>query len=446
MRLLLVVPLLFLLGSCSDDSQGPEGFVGELDWEASFGGSGDESAQAVIQLSDGNLAINGFSNSTDGDISAKSTNVMDYWALKITENANIVFDNAIGGSDDDRGRDLVENSEGGLTLVGYSKSSDGDGSINKGQHDNWIVKTNASGNVVWERSYGFSGHDHAYSIINTADGGYLMGGFLDVGASGGEGNDIVIDGFENSDNNGRHGVGEYWIHKLDANGTMQWRRYFGGSNNDRIFDVVEANDGGYILCGWSESNDFDISNAKGSYDVWILKVSSSGALVWEKSFGGSGIEIGYSIISTGSGYMVAGTTVSNDGDISNNNGSTDAWLLNIGNNGDLLWEQTFGGSDFDAAYDIVAGDSGDYFIAGSSKSLDGDVSSNAGDLDYWVFQVDSNGELLWEQTFGGSGLDIANSLVRTTSNKLIVAGTSESNDGLVSTNKGLSDYWIISIR
>ena len=127
-------------------------------------------------------------------------------------------------------------------LVGYSKSSDGDSSENRGQHDNWLIRTDPSGLIIWEKSFGFSGHDHAYNIIETSNGGLFFNGFLDVSASQGLGRKKI-----KSNNLSRHGVGEFWVHKIDMNGNLQWRNYFGGTNNDRSYDAIETSQGEFVI-------------------------------------------------------------------------------------------------------------------------------------------------------------------------------------------------------
>ncbi|MGB5498201.1 MAG: hypothetical protein WBM77_04685, partial [Maribacter sp.] len=346
-------------------------FVGEVEWVRSFGGSGEDSGQAVITTSDGGYAILGFSNSLDGDIIGKTTAVNDYWLLKLDAAGNLEWNKTYGGSKDDRGQSLAQTIDGGYILTGYAMSDDGDGSNNEGFHDNWILKLDASGNIEWEKSFGFSGHDHSYDIIQTQDGGFFFIGFLDITAARADGYN------EKGQFLTRHGVGEFWGTKIDAQGNVQWRKYFGGTNNDRAHAVVQSNDGGFVLAGFSESDDFDISDTKGSYDFWVVKIASTGDLVWERSFGGSGIEIAYDIAkTTDNGYVITGNTFSNDTDVSKNNGESDVWLIKLADNGNLLWEKTFGGTQFDAAQAVYPSLDGGFLIAGNSKSSDIDAVSN----------------------------------------------------------------------
>ncbi|WP_431126772.1 hypothetical protein [Flagellimonas flava] len=437
--------LVTALGCLSDDSPtnipSQRIFEGEVDWMKSFGGSGEDTAQSVIQTSDGGYAVLGYSNSMDGDLSGKSTNVNDYWLLKLDQEGNLSWSKTYGGTKDDRGQSVIQTRDGGYAIVGYAMSDDGDGSNNEGFHDNWILKLDNSGNILWEKSFGFSGHDHSYDVVETADGGFFFSGFLDVTSSGGAGNEGK-GGYLT-----RHGVGEFWGTKLDAQGNLEWRRYFGGTNNDRSYGVVQADDGGFVLAGASESDDFDITDPKGSYDFWVLKVSNQGELLWQQSFGGTGIDKAYGITKTlDGGYVVTGNTFSTDTDISRNNGESDVWLIKVSDAGALIWERTYGGTAFDAAQSVSITAEGGLLIAGNSKSTDGDALENQGENDLWIIRTDASGNIEYQQTFGGSGIDFGFDVVDNSDGSLVLVGESASDDfpGLVP--KGLSDLVVIKIK
>ena len=436
-----IVLVFFSIVSCtSDDSIKINALTGELEWQKTFGGANDDIARAIIETSDKGYAIIGYTNSIDGDITDKTVAENDFWVLKLDPNGNIEWQKTYGGSGDDQGRAIIQTSDGGYAITGPSKSADGDGSNNEGQHDHWIVKLDAQGNIQWEKSHGFSGHDHSRSILQTNDGGYFIGGYLDVTASGGLGNETVTT---------KHGVGEFWAQKLDATGNLEWRRYFGGTNNDRIFKVLQAHDGNFLLIGSSESDDFDVNNGNGSYDVWVIKIDTKGSMLWEKSFGGSGIDNGHAAVKTNDGnYLIAGTAISTDGDISNSRGNSDAWIIKINDSGKLLWEKSFGGSGFDAAWAIDSGKGifSSYIIAGNSKSSDGDITSNNGENDFWVLKIDTTGKLLFEKSLGGSGLDFAYGVIETFDQKIVVVGETESTDKDITSNKGGKDIWIAKIK
>ncbi|NAY91558.1 hypothetical protein GTQ34_06485 [Muricauda sp. JGD-17] len=446
MRRSLCFFMLMVLVSCSNDDKDTNAIeetvvLGEVEWVKTFGGSGEDTAQSVIQTVDGGFAILGYSNSTDGDLAGKVLAVNDYWLLKLDSDGNLQWSKTYGGSKDDRGQAVIQTTDGGYAIVGYAMSEDGDGTNNEGFHDNWILRLDASGNMLWEQSFGFSGHDHSYDVVQTEDGGFFFAGFLDVTQSNGAGN------FGRGAYLTRHGVGEFWGTKLDADGNLQWRRYFGGTNNDRAHGVVQADDGGFVMAGFSESDDFDISNTKGSYDFWVVKVDKNGSMLWERSFGGTGIEIAYDITKTlDGGYAITGNTFSTDTDVSNNNGESDLWLIKINDDGELLWEKTFGGSGFEAGQGLRETADGGFVIAGNSKSMDGDATENNRENDLWMLKTDAEGNLTYQQTFGGSQLDFAFDVLETNEGALILVGEIGSDDFMDLDFKGMTDMIIIKIK
>lgn len=403
--ILILLTTLVSMGCSKDDATSdtlPEasGFQGNLAWIKNFGGSGEETPRSLIPTKDGGLAILGFTNSTDGDLEGRTNPVNDYWVLKIDADGNLEWNRTFGGSKDDRGQALIQTADGGYALTGYAMSADGDASANSGFHDNWVVKLDASGNMLWERSFGFSGHDHSYDILETRDGGLLSIGFLDLTAA-------RADGYEGkSATLTRHGVGEYWATKLDAEGNLVWRYYFGGSNNDRAHAVSPSPDGGFVMAGFSESADYDISDPRGSYDFWVVKVDGEGRLQWEENLGGSGIDIASDLVPVpGGGYLVTGHTFSTDGDIAENKGESDVWVVCLNEEGDFLWENTYGGTAFDAAESIAPTKDGGFLIGGNTRSSwDGHI--NYGENDLFVLKIDATGNTVWDYSLGGRGVDL----------------------------------------
>ncbi|MFS4466359.1 hypothetical protein [Maribacter sp. 2210JD10-5] len=439
--------ILMLICSCSKDEVVPENlgtqtsFLGELEWVKNFGGTGEETGQSIIKTTDGGYAVLGYTNSLDGDILDKDLPVNDYWLLKLDAEGNMVWNKTYGGSKDDRGQSLVQTFDGGYALTGYAMSDDGDGSINNGFHDNWLLKLDASGIIEWEKSFGFSGHDHSYDILQTEDGGFFFTGFLDITSARADGN------AEKANTLTRHGVGEFWGTKIDEKAQLQWRGYFGGTNNDRAHAVVQAEDDGFVMAGFSESNDFDISDTQGSYDFWMVKVDSKGNMLWERSFGGSGIEISYDIAKTSdNGYVLVGNTFSTDGDISNNKGESDIWMIKVNDAGSLVWEKTFGGSQFEAAQAVIQSADGGFMLVGNTKSTDKDTNTNVGENDIWLIKTDAEGSMVWQKSFGGTGIDFGFDLVENSDGSILVVGQTESQDFPSITSKGKTDVVVLKIK
>lgn len=435
---LLCLTLLFQ--GCKDDEiTAQDSFEGELAWTRAMGGSGEDIFRKAIPTNDGGMALFGYTNSIDGDITDKTSEERDYWLVKMDAEGAVQWNKTYGGSGDDIGRDLVQTKDGGFALVGYGQSSDGDGSNNEGQHDNWIIKTNSVGDIEWERSFGFAGHDHAYGVVEMEDGGFGMAGFLDIDASEGKG----ADGLKRS----KHGVGEFWVHRLNSDGSLRWRRFFGGTNNDRVHALLKAADGGLVLVGFTESNDFDITDTHGEYEIWVVKVGANGNMVWQETYGGSGIDIAYAAANTSdNAYLIGGSTVSTDGDISMNHGNADAWLIKINDSGQLLWEQTYGGVEFEAIHGISPSKNGGFWLAGSSRSTDLQGTNPQGENDFWAAKIDEQGTLTWQTMLGGSQIDFAYDVLETANGNVTLVGSTDSQDGAVKNPKGGIDAWAVQLK
>ncbi len=437
---LLFFTLLIVSCGKDDGGDGPDQEInGDIDFVKTYGGSESDEAVSVVEAADGGFVILGTTRSSNGDITDKSGNDSDFWLLKITKTGEIVWSKTYGGSDDENAARITKTNDGGYLLSGYTTSNDGDVSGNEGFQDYWILKVDASGNILWDKNFGFAGSDQAYKAFQTTDGGYFITGFFDVSASGGAGNDLqrgVV-----------HGVGEFWGIKLDANGNKEWRRYFGGTNNDRSYDAWQTADGGFLMTGTSESVDFDKIDPKGSYDYWAVRLTPSGDLVWTKSFGGAEIDNSYASLKTNDGnYIMVGDSRSSDQDVTSPRGNADAWMVKFDDNGNKIWQKSFGGSQFDTTHSIVQRANGDYILAGHSRSSDGDLQSNNGVNDAWILVVDNNGALKFEKSVGGSGLDFASEVIETSDSKILAVGDSESNDLDIPLNQGSKDFLIIKLK
>jgi hypothetical protein len=404
----------------------------------SLGGSNNERGESVIKTQDGGYALLGYTQSNDGDVIDKTDESFDFWVLKYSADRVLQWNKTFGGSGNDRGRAIIQTADGGYALIGSSTSTDGDVTGNAGQSDFWFLRLDVSGNLIWQRSYGFSGNDEGSSLIQTSDQGFLLIGVLDVTASGGEGNtDRSVQQ--------RHAGGDYWAIKTDASGNLEWSRYFGGNFTDTPEAVVQLADQSYIIAGGSDSSDTDISNNLGTYDFWVIRISPEGTLLWERSYGGSEIDEAKGMVASNDGnFFVVGDTRSNDEMVSSNKGGADIWLIKVSPSGELIWERTFGGSSFDAARAVFKSTDG-LIIAGNSRSSDGDLSENKGQNDLWILKVSFDGVLQWQQSFGGSNLDLGFAATRLDNGGIIAVGDSSSDDGDLSENKGFTDTVIIEI-
>jgi len=412
---------------------------GTLGLIQTFGGSKNDVAQSVIATLDGGFAVIGYTQSMDGDVSDKLDESFDFWVLKFNSEANLEWNKTYGGSGDDRGYDIIQTSDNGFAILGYTDSSDGDITINNGFRDFWLAKLDASGNLTWQKSFGFPGADEGTAIIETSDNNFLISGVLDVTSSGGQGNlgRFVME----------HAGGDYWAIKVSSSGDLIWSRFYGGSFTDSPTGIIENNNNEFIFVGGSDSNDVDITNNKGSYDFWVVKSEAGGNMIWEKSFGGSEIDEARGIVSTYDGsHIIVGDTRSNEQDVSLNNGAADLWIIKISDDGDLIWNRSIGGSNFDVSRSINKTSDNGFIIAGSSRSSDGDVARNQGQNDAWIVKIDTNGQLLWETTVGGSNIDFAYDAVQLANGTIIAVGETSSSDGDITENKGFTDLLIIKLN
>lgn len=441
-KFLLFFTVLIVIGSCNTDKDLNTIIPisnGSLELAKTFGGSKNDVAKSVIATSDGGFAVLGYTQSMDGDVTGKSSENYDYWMLKFNSETLLEWNKTYGGSGDDRGSQLIQTSDGGYALIGYSDSSDGDITINNGNRDFWVIKINATGAIIWEKSFGYSGVDEGVSILETSDNHFILSGVLDVTASGGDGNSGRY--------SPRHAGGDYWSIKINASGDMVWSRFYGGSFTDNPAGIIENITSDLITVGGSDSNDVDISNNKGTYDFWVIKSSSSGAIIWEKSYGGSEIDEARGVISTDNGdHIIVGDTRSEEQDVSFNNGGADLWVLRISDNGDTIWEKSYGGSNFDVGKSISSTFDSGFIIAGSSRSSNGDVNKNQGQNDAWVTKINNSGQLVWETTVGGAEIDFAYDAVQLTNGTIIAVGETSSFNGDILVNKGFTDLLIIKIN
>jgi len=236
--------------------------------------------------------------------------------------------------------------------------------------------------------------------------------------------------------------------KLDASGAKVWEKRYGGSANESGDKIVTTADGGYIIAGHTSSNDGDVSgNHGGPYDIWVLKLDGSGNKVWAKTYGGTQDEFLSAITATADGnYIVAGSTGSNDGDVSGSHGSEDVWVLKIDASGNKIWSKTYGGSQYEGSYAVQSTKDGGSIIAGYTDSNDGDVSGNhSSDEDMWVIKLDNNGQKTWQSTLGGTNMEEAYSVAEVADGGYMICGFAFSNDGDITGNHGDKDFWVVKV-
>ena len=440
-------PLLFTLGITAAiqtaSAQAPA-----IQWQKTIGSAGYDFLNSIVQTSDGGYIMGGYS---DGNSTGYKSEINyggdDYWIVKVNALGNVEWENTVGGGNFDRFYSVEETADGGFILGGQSLSGGGWGDkseSNKGGYDYWIVKLNSDGIVQWDRSYGGTGNDQLYNAQPTSDGGFILAGTSDSGISG--------DKTEN-----RVGNSDYWVIKTDGNGNIQWQNDIGGVMFDNLYSAHETADGGFILGGTSTSG---ISGDKtealiGSIDMWIVKLDASGTVIWNKTIGGTGAEYVYSVIPTADGGSIAAAI--SDSGVSGNkteatNGGNDYWIVKLDNSGNITWQNSIGGSGSDLLFvnAIDQTSEGGYAVAGYSQSLiSGDkTEANNGSWDYWILKLNNSGSIIWQSTIGGTSGDYVNAIRATADEGFIVGGYSYSNAGGDKEEDayGDADYWVMKLE
>ncbi len=303
------------------------------------------------------------------------------------------WNKTFGGDSTERGWSVQQTSDGGYILVGDTRSYGAGGS------DFWLVKTDSNGNKEWDKTFGGTGLEWACSVQQTSDGGYVLAGRTDSYGAGG---------------------GDFWLVKTDSNGNKVWDKTFGGTNSDSAHSVQQTSDGGYILAGDTGSY------GAGNGDFWLVKTDSNGNKEWDKTFGGNSIDWAYSVQQTSDcGYILAGHTYSYGA------GDEDFWLIKTDSEGNKEWDKTFGGTNGDRARSVQQTSDDGYILAGDTESY------GVGSWDFWLVKTDSEGNKVWDKTFGGTATDWAYSVQQTSDSGYILAGAT------MSYGAGNFDFWLV---
>ena len=364
----------------------------------------------------------------------------------LAQNYQINWQQCFGGSEQDQAYDIIE-IPGGYFILGSTESADGDISLNHGISDGWLIKTDNSGNIIWEGTYGGSSGDNFVRIFPTENEDFYI-----LGASRSSDGDISFDPYPDS--------WDHWILKIDSEGDIIWDKIVGGSTGEVLWTGDITEDGGILTVGWTNSNDGDISVFYGGQDTWITKISSEGELEWDFAIGTDWIDVGQAIIQTSDGgYLVGGSSMLGEGGnitCEPHSSLADAILTKLDADRNIEWQHCYGGSDHDGIVSLIEIEDG-YVFGAYTSSNDGDVSgwhvgyNHLGnpEPDMWIVKIDFSGNIIWQNALGGSDGEGGGRIFDNSDYGYIAFTTTYSNDGDVSGNHSMSEYysdiWVVEL-
>jgi gliding motility-associated-like protein len=393
-----------------------------LAWQKCFGGPYCDDGESITPTSDGGYIMTGFTYGPGGDVSGYhgNTEVGDYWVFKINSTGTIQWQVCLGGTDFDGGSVVLQTSDGGYLVGGQSNTPPGNGNVTSANHggtDFWVVKLSGTGAIQWQNSYGGELNEYLYAMQPTPDGGYIL-----AGSTQSVGGQV----------SGNHGGQDYWVVKINGTGTLQWQKCLGGSSDDFAYGVAVCADGTIIVDGYTTSSDGNVTGYHGAEDMWVVKLDANGNLLWQHCLGGSQQDVGWAVVATPDGGCVAaGYTQSADGDVVGNHGVGDMWAVSLSSStGAIRWQGCYGGSSNEFAYNMAATADGGYLLVGSTNSNDGEVTCyNPESYQMgWVIKINGSGILQWEETLGGDYHDEEHSVQPTADGGAIVGGYTGSPD------------------
>ncbi|MDD1729761.1 MAG: hypothetical protein LUQ50_11915 [Methanospirillum sp.] len=402
------------------DIEYPDLITPEISWQHCLGKVHSNQSYIMEQTSDGGYVVLKRSEPDATGVTVTNRND-EFWMAKLSPAGDIAWQKRPGT--------IPSNTLTGTQQPDSCNMSPGErfepyfvnGSGTTDSYDTWMGKFTHDGYLSWEKILQGILHGEAHGIRQMSDGGYLL-----VGS-------VKSRGDTNSSD---HGDLDYWVVRLTPSGDLSWEKTFGGSKDDLGYNAWQTPDGGYIIAGASSSDDGHVSGNHGDLDYWIVKLTPDGHLSWATSLGGADRDQPYAIQQTAdSGYIIAGRSRSNDGDVTGNHGDFDFWIVKLTPAGIISWEQSLGGTGNDEAHSIMQTRDGGFIIAGGSESWNGDVTGNHGNFDYWVVKLAPDGSMKWQKSLGGSKDDVGQSIMQTRDGGYLLSGVSHSDDGDIAGNR-----------
>jgi hypothetical protein len=355
-------------------------------WVFAFGGPKNDYGYSVQPTKDGGFIVAGSTESF-------SAGNADVWLIKLESSGRVAWQKSYGGKRFDGAFAVQQLSDEGYAVAGVTQS------FGAGRSDIWLLRLNASGNVIWQNTYGTRNTEIAEgkSFQQTKDGGFMLAG------------SIIYDASANVSETTHSDI---WAMKLDANGLIIWQNRFNTSMQDVARSIEQTSDGGYIIAGYS----ILFSILKGNnYEFWVLKLDPSGNIAWQKSYGGKNTDQGYAIRQIkDNGYIAVGTTKSFGA------GNYDYWILKLDSGGNLIWQKAYGGEKADIASSVIETADGGYLVSGTTESF------GQGKQDALVMKLDASGKIMWQKVYGGKQNDTLVSVGSTGDEGYILAGSTDS--------------------
>jgi len=344
-------------------------------WARAIGGTNYDYGYSVVQTSDGGFAVAGGTGSFGAGYS-------DLFIVKFNSSGSVQWAKVVGGTYYESGYSVVQTSDSGFVVAGYTQSFGAGGS------DLFLVKFNSPGSVQWAKSVGGTNSDFGYSVIQTSDGGFAVAGCTYS-----------------------FGAGDYdlFLVKFNSSGSVQWAKAVGGTDYDGGYSVIQTSDSGFIVAGGTRSF------GAGYDDFFLVKFNSSGSVQWAKAVGETSTEPGYSVVQTSdSGFVVAGYTQSFGA------GSGDLFLVKFNSSGSVQWAKAVGGTSSDCGESVIQTSDSGFVVAGYTSSF------GAGNDDLFLVKFNSSGSVQWAKAVGGTNDDAGYSVIQTSNSGLVVAGYTES--------------------
>ena len=356
-------------------------------WQKTFGGTFREEVGDLVVLDEGGYAVLGsYSQAKDDD---------DFWLLRVSSGGELLWDKKYGGEDREEASSISLQTDGGFILAGYT------GSKGAGDLDAWLVRVDKDGALLWDKTYGGVGNEGASDSAVLSDGS------------------IVVLGHTESEG---AGMDDVWLLKTDANGILLWDKTYGGIDEDTGRALAVVSDGGFVVASST------VSKGAGGVDLWVLRTDPEGNVLWDKTFGGALDDFARALLLLPDGKMVLAGGATKEA-----LGQIDLWVLKLDAEGNQMWSQFYGDGDDEWALGLVGLPGAGFLVAGTSGML------SEGLLDGLAIRMDQDGQVLWDATFGGDAPDAFGPVTVNSGGTITCLGTT------MSSGAGDFDLWMVEM-